>query len=91
MAKIKPLGENIVIEPVKVAQKTESGFYLPDNASQDRPKQGKVVAVGDSKKIVVKKGQTVIYKGYYSDDDAIKEGKKEYLVVKNEDVVAVME
>ena len=39
----------------------------------------------------VKIGEAIIYKGYYSDDDFIKEGKKEYLLVKAEDVIAVVE
>lgn len=81
----------MLIEPAKAEQKTDSGLYLPDNASQERPKQGKVIAVGESEKIMVKKGQTIIYTGYYSDDDAIKDGKKEYLIVKNKDIVAVVE
>lgn len=88
---IRPLGDYVLVEPKKVEKQTATGLYLPDSASQERAKQGKVVAVGEGKKVLVKKGETVIYKGYYSEDDFIKEGKKEYVLVKSEDVIAVVE
>lgn len=88
---IRPIGDYVLVEPKKVERKTETGIYIPDSASQERAKQGKVLAVGDGKKVLVKKGETVLYKGYYSEDDFIKEGKKEYLLVKAEDVIAVVE
>lgn len=88
---IRPIGDYVLVEPKKVEKQTETGLYLPDSASQERAKQGKVVAVGEGKKVLVKKGESIIYKGYYSDDDFIKEGKKEYLLVKAEDVIAVVE
>ncbi len=93
MAKIgiRPIGDYVLVEQKKVEKKTETGLYLPDSASQERAKQGKVVAIGEGKKVLVKKGETIIYKGYYGEDDIIKEGKKEYLLVKAEDVIAVVE
>ena len=52
---VKPLGENVLVKIVKESVKTQSGIILPETASQDKPQEGKVVAVGDDKKIKVKK------------------------------------
>lgn len=87
--KIKPLGENVLISAKKEPTKTKSGLVLPENASQERPQEGKVIAVGDSEKIKVKKGQTVIFAKYSGSE--IKVGEEEYLIIKNEDILAVAE
>ncbi len=89
MTKVKPLGDNVLVEPVKAQEKTDSGIYLPETASQEKPQQGKVVAVGDSDKIKVEKGQTVIY-SRYSGTEVTVDGE-EYLIVKNGDILAVVE
>lgn len=86
---ITPLGENILVEPMKTDKKrTETGIYLPENAAEEKPQEGKVVAIGESKEIKVKKGQTVIYNRYGGTE--IKVNEKEYLIVKNEDILAVI-
>ena len=84
---IQPLGENVLIEPVKHDTKTASGIVLPDS-SGEKPQEGIVIAVGDDKKIKVKAGQKVIYSKYSGND--IKVGDKEYLLVKNEDILAIV-
>lgn len=84
-----PLGENVLIKPEKSEKKTDLGIYLPQNASQEKPQKGKVIAVGDSEKIKVKKGQTVIYKRYSGAD--IKISGEEYIIVEAEDVLAIVE
>lgn len=58
---IQPLGENVLIKILKSDSKSKSGLVLPDTASEDRPQEGKVVAIGENKGIKVKKGQTVIF------------------------------
>lgn len=85
---IQPLGKNVLIEPVKKEEKTESGIFLPENAAQERSQQGKVVAVGESDDIRVKKGQTVLFKEY-SDMKVEHEGK-EYVVVSSKDILAII-
>lgn len=85
--KIQPLGENVLIEPAKSDAKTASGIVLPDT-SEEKPQEGVVVAVGDDKKIKVKPGQKVIYSKYSGNE--IKVGEKEYLLVKNEDILAIV-
>lgn len=89
MANIKPLGENVLVEPLKAdKKKTETGIYLPENAAEEKPQEGKVIAIGESKEIKVKKGQTVVYNRYGGTE--VKIGEKEYLIVKNEDILAVI-
>lgn len=89
---IQPLKNNILIIPEKNVEKnkTETGIYLPESATTDgeRPQIGKVVAVGDSNKIVVKKGQKVIFSRYSGTEVSV--NGEEYLIVKNDDVLAVI-
>ena len=93
---IKPLGDRVLIEPITEAEKTKAGIYLPDTASKERPEQGKVIAVGegrllDSGKVVppkVKKGQKVLFTKYGPNE--IKVDGKEYLIAKEEDILAII-
>ncbi len=95
---IKPISDHILIEPIKDGEKTKSGILLPETAEKKGPEQGLVVAVGPGRKdktgqfiaIEVKPGQKVLFnKGYSSDE--IKVEDKEYLVVKEEDILAILE
>jgi len=94
---IKPLSDHILIEPIKEEEKTESGIILPDTASKERPEQGRVIAVGPGKrnedgKIVpldVKVGQKVLFTKYGPNE--IKVDNKEYLIAKQEDILAILE
>ncbi len=97
MKKIKPLSDNIVIEPIKEEEKTKGGILLPETADKDMPEQGVVVAVGPGKKtnsgktlpMEVKPGQKVLFTKYSPTE--IKVGDKEYLIAKKEDILAVIE
>ena len=84
---IQPLGENVLIEPTKTDARTASGIVLPDT-SEEKPQEGKVIAVGTDKKIKVKKGQKVIFSKYSGSE--IKIGDIEYLIVKSEDILAIV-
>jgi len=86
---IKPLGENVLVEPMQAKKKTEYGIYLPETSSKEMPQEGKVIAVGDSKDIKVKKGQVVIFRKYSGTE--IKADEKELMIIKNEDILAVIE
>lgn len=86
---IKPLGQNVLIAPLKEDTKTKSGIVLPETVNQEKPQEGKVVATGDSEKIKVKKNQRVIFEKYAGAEVKI-EGK-EYLIIKNENILAVIE
>lgn len=94
---IKPLSDHILIEPIKGEEKTKSGILLPDTAEKERPEQGKVIAVGSGKKnasgkvfpMEVKKGDKVLFTKYGPTE--IKVDNKEYLIAKQEDILAIVE
>lgn len=83
---LKPLGDRIVAIKEEPQTKTASGLYLPDAAKQ-KPVEAKVVAVG--KDVAdVKVGDRIVYKEYSTTE--LKVDKQEYLIVKEEDVLAVL-
>ncbi len=83
---INPLGDYIVAQAVEAESKTASGLYLPDKA-QEKPKVAKVVAAGKDAK-QVKVGDKIVYKSYSTTD--VKVGSEEYILVKEEDVLATV-
>ncbi len=88
---IKPLADRVLIEPISTEEKTKSGIILPETASQEKPEQGKVVAVGPgrpNKPITVKKGDVVLFTKYGPNE--IKIDNKEYLIAKEEDILAIL-
>lgn len=94
---IKPLADHIVIEVSKEEEKTESGILLPETAEKEKPEQGKVIAVGPGKMLSsgkridpeVKTGDTVLFTKYGPNE--VKVGDKEYLIAKEEDILAILE
>ena len=89
MQNIKPLGENVLVKIIKANQKTKSGIFLPETIGTDRPQEGKVLAIGGSEKILAKKGQIVIFAKYSGTE--IKMGNEECLILKAEDILAIVE
>jgi len=99
MMKIQPLSDRVVIEPLEEERegKTKSGIYLPETVSKERPEKGRVVAVGpgklsdDGKRIPmsVKKGDIVLFTKYGPNE--IKVDSKEYLIAREEDILAILE
>jgi chaperonin GroES len=95
--KIKPLSDHILIEPIEKEEKTKAGILLPETAEKERPEQGKVIAVGPGKKtssgkiipLGVKAGDKVLFTKYGPNE--IKVDDKEYLIAKEEDILAVLE
>ncbi|NQU73851.1 MAG: co-chaperone GroES [Candidatus Omnitrophica bacterium] len=91
---IQPLGDRVVIKPLEALEKTKGGIVLPDTA-KEKPQEGKVVAVGkgrlsDSGKVSpleVKTGDKVLY-GKYSGTE-ISFDEEDYLIVKEEDILAI--
>lgn len=94
---IKPLSDHILIEPIKEEEKTKSGILLPDTAEKEKPEQGKVIAVGPGKKtedgkiipVEVKPGDVVLFTKYGPNE--IKVDNKEYLIAREEDILAILE
>lgn len=91
--KVQPLRDNVLIQVEKKEEKekTDSGIYLPETAASndEKPQIGKVIAIGESEDIRVKKGDSVIFSRYAGTDVEI-EGVT-HLVVKNEDILAIVE
>ena len=87
--KIKPLQDRILLKPELAESKTASGIIIPDTA-QEKTQKAVVMAVGDEKqKIKVSVGDKVIYDKYAVTQ--IKIEGEEYLIVKANDVIAVIE
>ena len=84
---IKPLGERILIKIKSSEEKTAGGIVIPETA-QEKTQEGIVVSVGDSPDIKVKKGDVVIYDKYAGTQ--IKIDDKEHLILKLEDILAVI-
>ena len=88
--KIKPLADRVLIQPAPAEEKTVGGIIIPDTA-KEKPLKGEVVAVGQGTKdeeMILKVGDTVLY-GKYGGTALEFEGK-EYLVMRQSDVVAVL-
>lgn len=83
--KLHPLADRVVAKQVESQAKTASGFYLPDEA-KEKPEIATVVAVGKDVK-EVKKGDQIVYKTYSS---PVKIDNEEYLVLKEEEVLAIV-
>lgn len=83
---ITPLADFIVAQAEEAASKTASGLYIPD-AAKEKPKVAKVLAVGKDVK-QVKTNDRIIYKSYSTTD--VKHGGVEYILVKEEDVLATV-
>jgi len=89
----------VLIQPDKEEEKTKGGILLPDTAEKGRPEQGKVVAVGPGKKnsagktipLEVKKGDKVLFNKYGPREVKTADDKKEYLIAKQEDILAIIE
>lgn len=94
---IKPLSDYILIEPIKEEEKTKSGILLPETVDKEKSEQGKIIAVGPGKRtstdkmipMNVKVGQKVLFTKYGPSE--IKVDGKEYLIAKQEDILAVIE
>ncbi|MBE6218702.1 MAG: co-chaperone GroES [Alistipes sp.] len=88
---VKPLSDRVLVKPNPAEEKTASGLFIPDTA-KEKPLMGKVVAVGPGTaeiKMEVKVGDMVIY-GKYAGTELSHEGE-DYLVMKQSDLIAVVE
>lgn len=84
--KIQPLADYVVAQAEEAQTKTASGLILPGNAAE-KPKVAKVVATGPAVK-QVKVGDRILYKSYSPTE--VKLDSEEYLLVKEEDVLATI-
>ena|SRR3990167_2407396 len=94
--KIRPLSDRIVVLAHEAETKTKGGIVLPDTADKDKPIRGKVIAIGTGKYIdgkvqplQVKIGDEILFGKYAG--TAIKLDEKEWLVMREEDVMGIVE
>jgi len=95
--KIKPLADNVLIGPLQKETTTPSGIFIPDTVNKEKPQEGKIVAAGPGRKdedgklieMQVKVGNVVMYKKWGGTE--IKVEGKEVLLVKEEDILAIVE
>jgi len=95
MTKIVPLGDKVLIQRLEAEQKTAGGIVLPDTA-KEKPKRGKVIAVGEGKlledgkraEMQVKKGDEVLFSSYSGTDITV--GTKEMLIMSEDDILAII-
>jgi chaperonin GroES len=96
MAKLRPLGDKILIKRVEAESKTKSGIVLPD-AAKEKPKRGKVLSVGTGRRLDngeiaplgVKKGDEVIFASYAGTE--IKLDGEELMIMGEDDILAIVE
>lgn len=92
---LKPLGDRVIIELVEQEEKTASGIVLPDSA-KEKPQEGKVVAVGSGRvtdngekiALEVEEGNIIIYSKFAGTE--VKYDGKEYLILRESDILAVV-
>jgi chaperonin GroES len=93
---IKPLGDRVVVKPLEAESKTKGGIVLPDTA-KEKPQEGKIMAVGKGKVLEngtvqppeVKVGDKVLYGKYSGNEITTKDGE-ELLIMREEDILAII-
>ena len=93
---MQPLGDRVVVQPLEAETKTKGGILLPDTA-KEKPQEGKIVAVGKGKMLdsgtiqamEVKVGDKVLYGKYSGNEITTKDGD-ELLIMREEDILAII-
>ncbi len=94
---LRPIGDHLIVKPLAKEEKSVSGIIIPDTVEKERAERGEVVAVGPGRTlengtrsvVEVKVGDKVVFKKYAPDE--VKVGGVEFLVIKADDVIAVIE
>ncbi len=92
---IRPLGDRVLVEPLEEGEVSKGGIIIPDTA-KEKPQEGKIIALGTGKldddgKVIpfnVKKGNRVLMPKYGGTE--VKIDDKEYQIVREEDILAVI-
>ena len=96
MAKLRPLGDKILVKRLEAETKTKSGIVLPDSA-KEKPKRGKILSLGAGKRLdngeiapfSVKVGNEVIFTSYAGTE--VKIDGEELMIMSEDDILAVVE
>lgn len=92
---IRPLGDRVLLQRVEAEDKTAGGILLPESA-KEKPKEGKIVAIGDGRMLdngerssfSVKNGDRVLFSSYAGTE--VKVDGEEYLIMREEDILGVI-
>jgi len=92
---LRPLGDRVIIELLEAEEKTSSGIVLPGSA-QEKPQEGKVIAVGNGvirdngqrTELEVKEGDRIIFSKYAGTE--LKYEGNEYLILRENDILAIL-
>jgi len=93
---LRPLGDRVILQRAEAEEKTAGGILLPESA-KDKPKEGKILAVGDGKllddgsraKMHVKVGDRVLFSSYAGTE--VKVHGDEYLIMSESDILAIID
>ncbi|MBD3359395.1 MAG: co-chaperone GroES [Candidatus Buchananbacteria bacterium] len=96
MPNYKPLNDYVLVKPITEDETTKAGIILPDTVDKEKPEKGEIVAVGEGKlldngqraQISVKIGDKVVFKKYAPDEIP---GEEDLMMIKEEDIMAVIE
>jgi len=94
--KIRPLGDKVLVQRLEAETKTAGGIVLPDTA-KEKPQRGTIISIGEGKllddgsrgQMQVKKGDKVLFTSYAGTE--VKVGGKDYLIMDETDIMAVIE
>ena len=94
--KLKPLSDRVIVKTLEAEEKTKGGIVLPDTA-KEKPQEGEIIAVGTGKRLDdgkvqsldVKVGDRILYGKYSGTEISTKEGD-DYLIMKEEDILAIV-
>ena len=88
---IKPIGERVLIKPMKEEETTAGGIYIPETA-KEKKKQGVVMEIGtssDDNELPVQKGDLILYTGYSTEE--LEMNGEELLIINISDIIAKLE
>ena len=94
--KVSPIGDKVLVKRVDAEEKTKGGILIPDTA-KEKPKEGKVIAVGSGRMLkdgsrapfTVKKNDRILFSSYAGTEVTVE--REEYLLMSEDDVLAVIE
>ena len=95
--KLTTVGDHLIVKAIKAEHVSPSGIIIPETVDKERPERGEIIAVGPGRELEngtktsmsVQVGQVVLFKKYAPDE--IKIDGKEFLVIRMEDVIAIVE
>ena len=89
---IKPIGNRLLVKPIKEDEVTASGIVLPDTVDKEKKAEGEIFALGNGEKLAklnLSVGQKVLFKKWGGEE--VKSGAEEYKILDHEDVMAIIE